>query len=209
MDIARIRKKKQQSPAPFREVREAAEDKGQDIVEGHERSGVDRDEQEKEKVAPVTESPDVGIRKSPDLPPITKEEGRLQDVSPVEESKDIEVIAFNLGNEEYAIQMSDLEEILKIQRITLVPRAPDYLRGITSIRGKVIPVIDVKKRLCLKKPDSDRQKILLVSGEKGNVALVVDRIVGVIRFDKNRLSLPPSTLNETEADFIEGVIQHE
>ncbi len=61
----------------------------------------------------------------------------------------VELLTFSLSNEEYAFRVSDVEEVLRMQRITMVPTMPDYVLGITSLRGKIIPVIDLKTRLNL------------------------------------------------------------
>ena len=61
----------------------------------------------------------------------------------------VELLTFSLSNEEYAFRVSDVEEVLRMQKITMVPTMPDYVLGITSLRGKIIPVIDLKTRLSL------------------------------------------------------------
>ena len=61
----------------------------------------------------------------------------------------VELLTFSLSNEEYAFRVNDVEEVLRIQKITMVPTMPDYVLGITSLRGKIIPVIDLKTRLGL------------------------------------------------------------
>ena len=62
----------------------------------------------------------------------------------------IELLTFQLAAEEFAFRISEVEEILTPQQITMVPKAPDYILGITSVRGKVMPVLDLKKRLSIK-----------------------------------------------------------
>ncbi|MBI5025316.1 MAG: purine-binding chemotaxis protein CheW [Nitrospirae bacterium] len=117
----------------------------------------------------------------------------------------VEVLAFRLSGEEYAIRIGDIQEILRNQRITIVPRAPSYLQGVTSIRGKIVPIIDLNSRLGLKKVNSERRKIIILFGTKGPIGILVDKVTGVLKVSKNELHPPPATLTESEANFIEGV----
>jgi purine-binding chemotaxis protein CheW len=120
----------------------------------------------------------------------------------------IEILSFKLLKEEFAFKISGLEEILKPQKITKVPKIPDYVMGITSLRGKVIPIIDLKLKLSLTDKPSQRDhkgKILILKGLKGQIGAVVDRVTGVMRIEKSEILLPPSHLTEAELRFIEGV----
>lgn len=123
---------------------------------------------------------------------------------PVEET---EVIAFRLANEEYAIRIAELQEVLRKQRITAIPRSPKYLKGITSIRGKILPIVCLRERLGLKGEDADNEKIIVLSGKKEPLGVLVDAVIGVFRFPSRELSRPPSTLTVEEKDFIEGVVK--
>jgi len=125
-----------------------------------------------------------------------------------EETDVIEILTFSLWKEEFAFRVSQLEEILRPQQITMVPKMPKYVMGITSLRGKIIPVIDLKTKLSFTDKPSDisnAMKILIIKGPNGPIGAVVDKVIGVVRIAKSDIIPPPSHLTETELKFIEGV----
>jgi purine-binding chemotaxis protein CheW len=143
---------------------------------------------------------------------VDKESTKARDIeNKIEGSKTddvIEILTFSLLKEEFAFRISELEEIRRYQRITMVPKMPNYVLGITSLRGKVIPVIDLKTKLFLKDKPSDidqRGKILIIKGTKGPIGAAIDKVLGVVRIAKTEILPPPSHLTETELRFIEGV----
>jgi purine-binding chemotaxis protein CheW len=124
------------------------------------------------------------------------------------EEEIIEILTFSLLKEEFAFRVSQLAEILRSQWITRVPNVPDYVLGITSLRGKIIPVIDLKLRLSLTSGSSDivrKGKILIINGAKGPVGTAVDKVIGVVRIAKSEILPPPSHLSEKELKFIDGI----
>jgi purine-binding chemotaxis protein CheW len=121
----------------------------------------------------------------------------------------VEILTFGLMKEVFAFRISQLEEILRHQRITRVPRVPKYIIGITSLRGKIIPVIDLKLRLSLTAEPSDidqKGKILIIKGPKGPIGAAVDKVIGVVRTQKSEVLPPPSHLSEAELKLIDGVV---
>jgi purine-binding chemotaxis protein CheW len=137
------------------------------------------------------------------------------------DAKILELVTFSLMQEEFAFRVSEAEEIIRYQKITKVPTLPDYVCGITSLRGKVIPVIDLKTRFSLRNT-TDRtpsgagsetqvgtdsvKKILILNGPKGPIGAIIDKVIGVARFPEKDLLEPPGHLTEEELMFIEGVV---
>ena len=120
----------------------------------------------------------------------------------------IEILTFSLLNEEFAFRISQLKEILKCQRITRVPKLPEYVLGITSLRGKVIPVIDLRMKMLPneKVPEIDEKiKILIIKGPKGMIGAVIDKVTGVMRIAKSDILPPPTHLSEEQLRNIEGI----
>jgi len=119
----------------------------------------------------------------------------------------IELLTFSLAKEDYAFRIQEMQEILKPQRITKIPKTESYLIGITSLRGKIIPVIDLKARLALGDgtEQNNKQRILILKGRKGPIGAVVDRIIGVMRLPESKLEETPSHLLEGEMRFIDSV----
>lgn len=185
MDIAKIRKK-------IKEEKPLMSDSGQAGTGG----------------MPHDETPSHGI---------AKKEGHSEAAKaakPIEAVEDIvELLTFHLSAEEFAFRVSDIEEILRLQRIMMVPKVPDYILGITSLRGKIIPVIDLKTRLLINPSSSTdgspRKKILILKGSKGPFGALVDKVKGVIRISPSEIVEPPAHLTEAELMFIEGVVLHD
>jgi purine-binding chemotaxis protein CheW len=120
----------------------------------------------------------------------------------------IEILTFKLFKEEFAFRISQLKEILKYQRITKVPKMPGYVLGITSLRGKVIPVIDLRTKILPHEKAAEideKMKILIIKGPKGMIGAVIDKLVGVMRIAKADILPPPSHLSEEQLKFIEGI----
>ena len=124
------------------------------------------------------------------------------------EDEVIEILTFSILREEFAFRISQLKEILKYQRITAVPKMPEYVLGITSLRGKVIPVIDLRIKILPHEKSqgiSEKTKILIIKGPKGMIGAVVDKVSGVMRIAKSEILPPPTHLSEEQLRFVEGV----
>lgn len=119
----------------------------------------------------------------------------------------VELLTFRLTKEEYAFRVDEVQEIIKPQRITRIPRSRPYLIGITSLRGKIIPVIDLKAMLSLRGEcdDERRQKILILKGTRGPLGVLIDRVINVIRPPASTIVETPAHLPEAEMRFIDGV----
>ncbi|MDP2168180.1 MAG: chemotaxis protein CheW [Thermodesulfovibrionales bacterium] len=119
----------------------------------------------------------------------------------------VELLTFKLAKEDYAFKVSDVEEILKLQRFAKVPRTEKFMLGITSLRGKIIPLIDLRIRFSLSEDGAQgKEKIVILKGPKGSIGALVDRVIDVIRIPSGDIVEPPSHLSEAEAKFIEGVV---
>lgn len=118
----------------------------------------------------------------------------------------VELLTFSLASEEYAFRVRDVQEIIKPQRITRIPRTDSYIVGITSLRGKIIPVLDLKKRLALPAGEAGKkQKILIVKGPNGPIGAFIDKVNGVVRPTTSQITEAPPHLEESEMRFIEAV----
>jgi len=149
------------------------------------------------------------------LPPAVNKEGERGfsgEKGPAEPGDLLELLTFSISDEEFAFRVPEVEEIIRYQRITGVPTVPEYVRGITSLRGKIIPVLDLKKRLVLKRegPEGPQKtgdgKILILAGPKGLIGATIDKVLGVVRFTEGSILPPPGHLSEDELRFIEGVV---
>ncbi len=117
-----------------------------------------------------------------------------------------EALAFRLGDEEYALDILRIREIIKLRPITEVPRAPSYILGIISVRGQVIPVLDLRVRLrLLARPLGKEARILIVTRGDETYGLIVDAVRQVVRMRDEEVEPPPPMLGGAEAEFIAGI----
>lgn len=204
MDIAKIRKKlKEDQQTKAKNKPDTQLELKQDITNEHtietntpsgEVMSVSENEVIEEKKESIIKTTDV---QAPEIPPISETEDEI-----------IEFLTFSLMNEEFAFRITNLDEILNYQRIAIVPRMPKYVLGITSLRGKIIPVLSLKLKLSLTDSHGDNEKkgkILILKGIKGPIGAIVDKVIGVMRIPKSELLPPPSHLSEAELKYVEGV----
>jgi purine-binding chemotaxis protein CheW len=192
LDISKVRKKLQALNAEEAKKQSQA---GEDLA------GIA--EEVKEAVTVQKSIPET-IKDTVTAPPVPEALTPEEDTLPVSE---IELIAFSVSNEEFAMRLSEMKEIIKAQTITAVPRSPKYLHGASFLRGRVLPVINLKERLSLKKVDEGRQKIIVMFSSKELIGVLATRIIDVIRVPETELLPPPSTLSDREKSFMEGVIK--
>jgi len=117
----------------------------------------------------------------------------------------IELCIFRVGDEEYAIDLRRMREILQPLPITPVPRGPAFMEGVVNLRGEVIPVVDVRKRLGLAGPAGPRPKVLVVNVAGRVLGLVVDGVSGVIRLARSAIGPPPPLLAASGSRLFLGV----
>lgn len=121
-------------------------------------------------------------------------------------SQQLELLSFRLAREVYAVRLTSIKQIIKLTPITTVPRAPGYVLGIISLRGTIIPVFDLRRRLALPQAEATRKsRIVVVSAGRFTVGLIVDEVEQVARIPAEGLEPPPSVLAGVEAEFIEGI----
>lgn len=230
MDIAKIRKKAKQKE-------NGAEETPRHLPE--QETPQEPQAAETEQTAPAGESPQLPSDA------VTAEAAPAEETPPAgtgdagggdEHAEElVELLTFRLGQEEFAFRVSEIEEIIRHQQTTYVPTAPGYVLGITSLRGKIIPVLDLKKRLSLDRvsyvPPShnstvretgcaedgsdspeegerhfDQQKILIVTGSRGVIGATIDKVLGVVRLPSSEILNPPAHLSDEEIRYIAGVV---
>jgi purine-binding chemotaxis protein CheW len=230
MDIAKIRKKAkeqekkdiaQSSVRPEEPCVERREEGGQIAVEKAAAPLPTRStESEPDEdlydtvIAPASAAPPG--ESLPDRPPASEEEGQAPETGKDGDAV-VELLTFSLSKEEFAFRVSEVEEIIRYQPITRVPTMPEYVLGITSLRGKIMPVIDLKTRIVFKGVRGDEaerdaqnrvgnKKIFIVLGPKGPIGVTIDRVNGVVRLPRNGVLEPPAHLLEEERKFVDGVV---
>jgi len=123
-----------------------------------------------------------------------------------EDTQESKYLTFSLCGEEYGIGISNVIEIIGIQRITHLPGAPDFLKGVINLRGKVIPVMDVRLRFgCDEKEYNERTCIVVINLNNLSVGLIVDTVSEVLDIPAENIETLPKVNNQTGSRYIEGL----
>ena len=119
----------------------------------------------------------------------------------------VEYLAFKLGPDTYAVPIGEVREILKLPPVTEVPRAPNDILGVVSVRGLLVTVISLRARLRIQIPEPSRKgRILLVMGAQEEViGLYVDEVLQVYRLAESEIEVAASVLGGRLGDYIIGI----
>ncbi len=116
-------------------------------------------------------------------------------------------LLFNIGDSTYGAVLSLVIEIINIQTITKLPRVAHYIKGIINLRGKVVPILDVRLKLNMEeRPYDDKTCIIVLDIEGVQVGLIVDNVLEVITLDKNSSTRPPKA-NLMHMQFLSSVTE--
>ncbi len=118
----------------------------------------------------------------------------------------LQLVTFSLGGEEFALEILKVQEINRMVDITQVPKTPDFVKGVINLRGKVVPVIDLRKRLGLSETEKTTQSRIMVVEVAGNtVGLIVDSVSEVLRLPAQTVEPAPPFVSSVETEYIMGV----
>lgn len=126
-------------------------------------------------------------------------------VEAVEESK--QIVIFKLGDEEFGVDILQVREIEKLdQQITRVPKSPAFVEGVINLRGEIVPIVDLRKRFGLVvRQTGNEARVIIVDISDGQVGMVVDAVVEVIRLNVSAIENAPSITRGVDAYFLSGV----
>lgn len=120
--------------------------------------------------------------------------------------KCLEYLCFRVFDEIYGINIMDIKEIIKPREVTEVPCAPPFVSGIISLRGTIIPIIDMRCRLGLQTVNATgRERVVVIKNNLSLSGLLVDEVIKVLRMDKENLEPAPSVLEGVDRDFVTGI----
>lgn len=118
----------------------------------------------------------------------------------------IQLVGFKLGNEEFAVDISKVQEINRIMNITKIPNSQEFIEGVVNLRGKIIPIMGLRDRLGMEKKNyDDRTKIIVTEVGETLIGFIVDEVTEVLRIDKAIIENTPSIVSSVESDLIYGV----
>ena len=120
--------------------------------------------------------------------------------------KDLQIVGFRIGDETYGVRISAVREIVRVPAITAVPNAPDYIEGVINLRGKIIPVMDLRKRFGIKNVEPNKKnRILVVELENKVLGLIVNSASEVLKIPPSDIEMPDTMFQEGEVSYVTGV----
>lgn len=117
----------------------------------------------------------------------------------------LQLVTFSIGEEEFGVNILKVQEIIRTMEITKVPRAPEFVEGVINLRGKVIPIIDLRRRFGLAPKAHDKNtRIIVIEINNIIVGFVVDAVSEVLRIPASTVE-PPPVVAGVDSDYISGV----
>ena len=118
----------------------------------------------------------------------------------------LQLVTFSIGEEEFGVDILKVQEIIRTMEITKVPRAPEFVEGVINLRGKVIPIIDLRRRFGLSSKTHDSHtRIIVIEINSMIVGFVVDSVSEVLRIPVSTVEPPPPVVAGMDSDYISGV----
>ena len=119
-------------------------------------------------------------------------------------------LLFKVGDEEYGLQILKVQEIIRMQKVTTVPKTPDFVRGVLNLRGRVIPIVELRLKFGMEAiEDNDKTCIVVVQVKTGDTSVVMGIIIDEVREVRDILNEeidePPSFGTAVSAEFIMGI----
>jgi len=121
---------------------------------------------------------------------------------------DYQIVIFELASELFGLQIAAVESIIKLQAITQVPHTPEFVEGVTNLRGNVLPVIDLRKRFRFEPKATDKNsRIIVVNADKGKAGMVVDAVREVLTISDTAIEPAPAITMTVDSNFITGIVK--
>ncbi|HTY75959.1 MAG TPA: chemotaxis protein CheW [Candidatus Nanoarchaeia archaeon] len=124
--------------------------------------------------------------------------------------EEIQMLTFALDNVSYGVNVHQVREVKNFEGVTPVPYAPKYVKGVTNLRGEVIPVIDLRKRFGMAdKKNAEDAGIMVIVQDKHPIGVMVDSVMDVLTLPKKDIESNPDSLNTDKSDAVLGVAKHD
>lgn len=125
-------------------------------------------------------------------------------------TSELQLVSFNIGSEEFGVDILKVQEINRMVEITKVPQAPHYVEGVINLRGKVIPIIDLRKRFNLEMKEYDKNTRIVVVDINNNImGMIVDAVSEVLRLPADTVEPPPELVTGVNSEYIKAVAKLE
>jgi len=122
---------------------------------------------------------------------------------------EIQVVCFRVGEQEFGLNVFQVERILRYERPAALPKSPDFLEGVVTFEGIPVPVVDLRKRLSMKADQADETRMMVLDIDGNRVGIVVDQVLDVMRVDGGAITAPPPLVKGLAAEYISGLLSRE
>ncbi len=118
----------------------------------------------------------------------------------------IQIVCFKVGNEEYGCNILQVQEILKLAKVTKLPKSKPYIMGVIDLRGKVLPIVDLSKRFSIEAgKDSERKRAIVVNIGGKKIGLGIDSVSHVVKLNPDDIEAPPAVVKGISGKYINGI----
>jgi purine-binding chemotaxis protein CheW len=119
---------------------------------------------------------------------------------------EVQLVVFDLADEVYGVDIARVDEVIRMQEITRIPRAPEFVEGVTNLRGKVIPVVDLRRRFGLAMSEIQAtSRIVVVYIGSHTIGLIVDGVSEVIRVSPSAIEPPSTIVTSVDSAYLRGI----
>lgn len=125
-------------------------------------------------------------------------------------AKELQIVGFRIGRETFGLPISLVHEIVRPPEITNVPHAPEYVEGVMNLRGRIVPVIDLRRRFGGAASENSRKnRVLVVDVESRAVGLIVDSASEVLKISDAQIEPPPNVFTDAATSYVTGVAKYQ
>jgi purine-binding chemotaxis protein CheW len=125
-------------------------------------------------------------------------------------AEELQLVVFSVGREEFAVEVTQVREIMRMEEITRMPKSPHFVEGIINLRGQIIAVVELAKRLNLEAGERDSDtRIIVVEAEDIKVGMIVDSVSEVLRASAEAVEPSPTLAMDISAAYLQGVVKQD
>lgn len=124
-----------------------------------------------------------------------------------EEAKIVQLIVFNLGEEEFGVEIGAVREIIRTGTITPIPDSPEFIKGVINVRGEIVATIDLKARFFSRAKEDIESKHILITAQENNLfGLMVDEVTEVLRVPETGVKPAPELVAKVQEQYVSGIV---
>jgi purine-binding chemotaxis protein CheW len=124
--------------------------------------------------------------------------------------REFQLVSFWLGEEEFALGIQFVREIIRVAAVTRIPEAPEHVKGVSNLRGRIIPIVDLRSRLGMTVLEPTKEsRVIVVEAYQKMIGLLVDRVTQIIKVVESALAAPPEEVKPPLSNYLSFVVQLE